>query len=219
MGASSGSSSSGLGRSPAHTCWPRWVTLVGTLGGEGSPGREGRRCWVTSSYWWYNLPIRKPSLGGTGWRAECRPPTPSLPQLRLPGSPRPPQRRRKHHGRWPDWERGEMLMPARAGDKHQGPHALPRLLQLLLVPRERPPCLAQRLPLLRALGSACGCPPASGTLPFPPGSHLNTEEVAAPGRWKPSTPHHPPLSPRKHCWGDKAQWALLPRQWLQPHMC
>lgn len=58
-----------------------------------------------------------------------------------------------------------------------------------------------------------------GPLPFPPGSHLNTEEVAAPGEWKPCTPHHPPLPPPKHCWGVRAPWALLPRHSGSNHTC
>lgn len=39
----------------------------------------------------------------------------------------PQQPRRKWHGRWPVWERGEAVTAARAGNKQRGPHTLCRL--------------------------------------------------------------------------------------------
>lgn len=113
--------------------------------------------------WWHNFPHPETQPGWEG--VENRKATPhTLTAAALdawkPEAKGPQQPRRKRHGRWPDWESGEMVMLARARNKQQGPHTLPRLPWLLLAPRERAPCLAGQLPPLRALGSACQCPPA-----------------------------------------------------------
>lgn len=199
--------------SPVHASCPHWAKLGPVV--KGSASGKGCRRQVISSH-----PIRSPAGVERGGERRSDPhtltaatPTGQVWWLWLPGSSRPmaPQPRRKQHGRCQMGKVGRQLCLHRPGQTAEAPRP-PRLPLPRWVSRERPHAWQTSFLLSEPLVLPADAPQVQGPCPFPA---LISPDHRGTGRPRRVEAQHPPPStcviPPKHCWGDRAQGALLPR--------